>query len=291
MKSAHEVIERRCLQCGIDISHKQKTSNYCSRECYRTPRFHGTYCSWCKGKIITSIANKSKAECCSRRCSERLRYHEKNPDFKEDYFSEPNLDNSYWAGFIAGDGCINDKDGWQNQVRLSLSVVDKLHLDKLQQTLGAGSTRHSETYLKVTDKTYPKYEYALYSDRVCKDLADNFNIHPKKSLTHEPPNLTGDLAVAFIAGYIDADGSYTYTRNLRPVITAVGTDRFLSWMNNVLEVKSKTTCCGNFFATYIGGDKAIKIRESIHDLNLPLLERKRYRWEELNLNLKILNKG
>ena len=293
MDSAHEAkfgVALVCSDCGEEMSPRRFKSMLC-KKCYRAPRFHGTYCEWCEGKIVTAANNRSTARFCSRRCKERSQYSKRNPDFKENYFSTPNLENSYWAGFIAGDGCINDKDEWQSQIRFSLSIVDKAHLEKLHSVIGAGSLRESVTYLKSTGRSYPKFEYTLYSDKICNDLAENFNIHPNKSLTHEPPNLEGDLALAFIAGYIDADGSYTHARYRRPVLTTVGTNHFLSWMNHILKVDSKVICCGNFYSTTVGGDKAIKIRDSIHNLNLPLLDRKINRWEELNLNLEILNKG
>lgn len=247
-------MDRLCLHCGADISHKPKKNTHCSR-----------------------------------RCAERVKYRKNNPNFNEDFFAAPGLENSYWAGFIAGDGCVYDKNAWQNQLHIALKIDDKNHLEILKTTIGAGSLHTLTKTLKTTGNTYHQIKYTLYSDKICSDLAGNFNIHPRKSLTHGPPNLKGSEALAFIAGYIDADGSYTFTGN-RPVIATVGTFEFLDWMNKILGVESKITCCGNYYATSINGDKAILTRQEIHNLDLPLLKRKKNRWEELNLNLKIRRK-
>lgn len=276
---------RRCEACDVDISHKRKGTRFCTQDCRRRPRFRGTYCKRCGGEVIAYQGNTRQTHC-SLRCAERTKYHEKNPLFKEDFFSIPNLENSYWAGFIAGDGCIYDKNAWQSQVHIGLKVDDRPHLERLKDTIGAGSISTIKKTLKTTGRTYEQAKYTLYSDKICSDLATLFNIHPRKSLTHEPPDLRGDNAIAFIAGYIDADGSYTFSRN-RPVLSAVGTSNFLTWMNEKLNIHSKIICCGNHYSTSVGGDGAILVRQKIHDLNLPLLERKRHRWEELGLNLKI----
>lgn len=221
-------------------------------------------------------------------CSQKCRFLGENPDYNEDFFSKPNVINSYWAGLIAADGCVVDAKRGQRRLTFALKESDRQHVDSLCSAIGAGSVYENSQHDKRTNKTYHRVEYKIPSDKICDDLAENFNIHPRKSLIHEPPKIEDDLALAFIAGYIDGDGSYTY-RHKRPIIKIVGTVEFLSWISRHYEINKTPRPDGSkIHAISFYGNDAIRIRESFKNLNLPLLDRKKNRWEELGLNLSLL---
>ena len=281
--TAQETNFRLCLNCKADISHKRRDAIYCSRECKDAPHFCGTYCLQCGKELVIHRCNRNITKYCSGEC----RFLSKNPTFNASYFSEPNLENSYWAGFIAADGCILDKQRGQLTLSIGLKSTDREHLIKLQSVIGAGGIYEHDHYDKRVNKIRRRVDYLLPSDVICKDLMDNFNIYPRKSLTHEPPDLEGSLAHAFIAGYIDGDGYYGGGNN-RPNFYIVGTADFLSWIAAVYSINRTPgmkvgTCWIGFY-----GNDAIRIRKSFQDLNLPLLDRKKNRWEELGLNLSLL---
>lgn len=229
---------------------------------------------------------KNSPETCSRSCSNRLRAIRNNPSFREDYFAEPNLENSYWAGFIAADGSIATTQRGQKRLVVNLSSKDKDHLEKLRNTLGSGSLKEYK-YERSFGKSSKVYSSAIYtkpSDKMCNDLALHFNVHPRKSLHHQPPELEGQLAYAFIAGYIDGDGCY-YAQNGYPVIKILGTFEFLLWIRQVYELETlpKLVSGSKIYYTFISGNSALLVKESFKDLNLPLLERKLRRWSELGV--------
>lgn len=272
-------MSRDCAGCGVDITHKHKNAKYCTTECKDAVRFWGTYCVNCNEKLIVARANRYSAKYCSTECQsvkKRQNYLERNPNFNENYFAVPNLENSYWAGFIAADGCICIPRKGQKRLQIKLSSVDKGHLEKIQSAIGVGNLHDRQIFLKETQKSYGRTEYVVFSDKICDDLKNNFDIYPRKTLTHEPPNLTGDLAHAFIAGYIDGDGTY-FERGGRLRISVLGTFMFLKWIAEVYGVSRNPRQQGEYNVHYINfyGDDAINVVRSFDGLNLPLLERKK----------------
>lgn len=272
-----ETSSRKCKGCGVDISDKSLRFQYCSEKCRVAPRFRGKYCPHCGGQIVSELRSNHRRKYCSRSCSRKSRYKRDNPFFNEDFFSKPDLENSYWAGFIAADGCVLDGGERDNQLVIGLNSKDGYHLEKLKSSIRAGKIDYHKS----------KVRYRLSSNKVCDDLRRVFNITPRKSLALKPPKLNTDCAYAFIAGYVDGDGCYRRDRT-RPRITFVGTYEILSWMMVVYGIEKTPKKTGNIFRIDITGDNAIQIRDSYCDMDLPLLERKKNRWEELGLNLKIL---
>lgn len=216
-------------------------------------------------------------------------YMKNNPGFKEGFFETPNLENSYWAGFIAADGYIYVPKKGQKILGITLKSTDREHLIKLQSSIGAGTLTETTRFSEQYNKEYYGTSYRLSSDKVCFDLLKNFNIGERKSLTLEPPDLSGDLTTAFIAGYIDGDGSYSMGA-YSPRLGIVGTENFLSWILKQYGLKSPIHYTNGTYGVSIYGDNAIGIRQSIHSLDLPLLDRKKYRWESLGLDLTIKNR-
>lgn len=168
-----------------------------------------------------------------RHCNKKF-YHNHN------YFSTPTIENCYWAGFIAADGCIYD-----NRLIINLGRNDKSHLEKFKKTLQYdGNIRDIQR--KGSSKTTKKDTYfssviEIYSPKICSDLLNNWNITNKKSLTLQPPNITDlDLCLSYIIGYIDGDGTISIcnrkTRNTNPYIrlNIIGTFNLINWINDIL---------------------------------------------------------
>lgn len=272
-----------CAECGIDISDRHRNLKYCSKKCRDAPRFYGTFCGVCGDGLIVRRTNKYSKKYCSDEC----RYLVRHPDFNQNYFSEPNLENSYWAGFIAADGCIIDSERGQKQLRILLKSTDRSHLENIHQSIGGGGIIDSSYFDERTQKTYSRSCYRVPSNKICFDLANNFNIHPRKSLMHMPPNLGGDFALAFIAGYIDGDGCYWLDKGY-PRIRIRGTREVLSWIAAQFDLEKSIWFESGTHAIHFNGKDAVMIRKSFESFDLPLLDRKKSRWEELGLNLSLL---
>lgn len=165
----------------------------------------------------------------------------------EDYFAVPNLENSYWAGFIAADGCIAGRKS--NVLQIKLSAKDEILLQRFKDNINyTGNVEHIAAKDNViicgkNSRANPAVNLRITSPKLCDDLAYIFNIHAKKSLIHEPPSgLTEEQELAFIIGYLDGDGwiiryvnkipTIGYPQNTcYPIETGMcGTEKFLNWI-------------------------------------------------------------
>jgi hypothetical protein len=232
----------------------------------------------------------------------------KNKKFNcnENYFAEKSLQACYWAGFIAADGCIHKRKEGQNIFSIQLSQKDKYHLINFKNDI-----EYNGNIIKilVTKKTriIGKYQFinnnnsyvlSISSQKICDDLASIFNIHPRKSLTHEPPiGLTEEQELAFLIGYIDGDGCISVIKNykdkngfpnnrLYPIYFQIlGTELFLNWAKSkiikfstfkfngkVCKTKSKA------FQIQIRGKFAYDVLTYLSKISVPKLERK---WDKI----------
>lgn len=112
----------------------------------------------------------------------------------EDYTEE----SCYWAGFLAADGCVDNK----NRVRVMLNYDDIGHLQKLKNYL-----QSTHKISENTDKYY-RASFELTSPELCDQLEFNFNIIPVKSMIMKfPKSIPKQLIKHYIRGYFDGDGS------------------------------------------------------------------------------------
>lgn len=214
-------------------------------------------------------------------------------NINHDYFSTPTIENSYWAGLIAADGCIIVPGGSrQMKLDLSLTESDGEHVIRLADSLGGAAVYHYGP--RGTSKGVAVMR--VTSDKICSDLLRNFNITPKKSLTLGPPvGLTEEKELAFIAGYIDGDGCYGTAKRSTghyPFLSILGTEAFLIWVKEVLcpesgvQIKNADSKESKVRLLRISGSYAIKSRDKLHDIEgIPFLERKRRIWEDRNVKV------
>lgn len=125
----------------------------------------------------------------------------------ENFFSEPNIVNSYLAGFILADGYImpkrNQKGG---SVRIKLSNKDSAFLNNIKDLIGFTGPV-AEYFYEGKKSSW----LTINSDQWVSDLEKNFNIthHDKKNNTNirPPENLSHLCKLSFICGVLDGDGS------------------------------------------------------------------------------------
>lgn len=182
------------------------------------------------------------------------------------FFNSPNINNSYWAGFIAADGCIT-----RGRVQIEINSTDTEHLKGFLRDSGCNANiYHSERSNSV--KISPRAEQWV------NDLNDNFNIGPRKSLTLEPPKgLNKSQIKAYITGYIDGDGSWYYagSGNWKYLtLGVVGTEPFLNWMSEHLNGNTSIYAEDSYFRLRSFGSTAHGIHMQLWNPRLPLLERK-----------------
>lgn len=205
-----------------------------------------------------------------------------------DFFKEKTLENSYYAGFISGDGNVSVEQGKSSpRVSIGLDIKDEQFLRSFSEKVG-GSISTSVRIDKRWDHPTQEVRWRASSRQMAEDLDKNFNITPRKTFNALPPSgLTAEQELAFIAGVIDADGSYTYQR-VRPRLCIVGTEQMLLWINDRLfDGSYPVSPASNIYTINAHADRAILAREKYINMDLPFLERKYRRWESLGLDLEV----
>lgn len=124
---------------------------------------------------------------------------------KHDSFSNYTPESVYWAGFIAGDGCVYSHGladrNVNNYLNVSLEIKDRPHLERLQDFLEYDGVIYDKKNNKASSLT-------VNSIQICEDLLDKYNISNNKTYDYIPPEyIPKHLVKYFILGLIDADGS------------------------------------------------------------------------------------
>lgn len=177
-------------------------------------------------------------------------------------FSEVTIASSYWAGFIAADGCIIDTTSRGSKIlKISLSSIDKGHIKKFVDFLNATN--------KIIDEKNGMSTIKISSNIIVESLFRSFNIIPRKTFTLSPPEISVEMMRHFIRGYFDGDGCFTTCSN--------GIKKYLSWgLLGTLSITSRFNeiiCSENDLKPYgpyklkniyriqYGGEKAKKISD------------------------------
>lgn len=203
-----------------------------------------------------------------------------------DFFTTPNLTNSYWAGFIAADGNVGKNS---NSLTISLAAKDKEHLRKLSNLLAPEYVMREW----ARDVEGDKYEYvslSLSSKRWKESLRENWLITPAKTHTLSfPTGLSAENTKAFLCGYIDGDGCIYIdkSRKNRIQLSICGTYDLLNQAKAFIEKETGTRFTGeqiystkSIYTFMASGSTAVKMIDYLYDDRLPLLDRKWDRYLE-----------
>lgn len=205
--------------------------------------------------------------------------------FKNDYYwKEPNTENSYFAGFIAADGNLNDRN-----MRLSIDLhpKDRIIVDTFSKAIEyTGRVREQKPTKWHKNGSVGIYLYN--ADKYFEDLTKWYNITPRKSLTLQPPNITDpNMIKAYIVGYFDGDGwrgisNPNKSNSLR--MTFLGTQQVLQWIKHNLDAGHTDIhrCNGDSRAYRLNYNKlaVLKIYNDLMSIDVPRLERK---WKHVDI--------
>jgi intein/homing endonuclease len=159
----------------------------------------------------------------------------------ENIFSEDSEVSFYLAGFIAADGNITyDNRSDTVSLNIGLARTDRPHLLKIKEAMSfSGPILDISAYNKTYKNTCLSSRFSIYcSKKIIKDLEDNFNIIPQKSLILQFPNKLIDHPMVrhFIRGYFDGDGCFsTDKRDDSICFELLGTKNFLDNVEGILE--------------------------------------------------------
>lgn len=152
-------------------------------------------------------------------------------NMNEKYFETPTIENCYYAGLLASDGCIHDKiakGGRQKRLCINLKIEDSYLLENLHSVLKP----ENKLLFSIKRNTCT---LQCSSNQICKDLENFWNIVPRKSLILKPPNIKdSNFIKSFIVGYIDGNGSI-FKRNNKICLKIVsGSKELIEWCQDFL---------------------------------------------------------
>lgn len=245
-------------------------------------------------KKIGVVLNRSWSSCCKKAYHEQIPYSFKfknRHNVNESFWETPNLINSYWAGFLAADGHIALRKGNHYSIRLEIERGDKHHLEKMKADVEytgpildyERKERNSKTSLLCINR-----------DKWAYDLEKNFNIASCKTKRLAPPlhifENRDDLALAYLIGYTDGDGTVTQTKQTIYLSWCSASEKILLWIKDfsdylfpVLRNQNRPRNVkkyNNHYRFSIGGKDVCKVKEMMLHLNLPYLRRK---WDKIIL--------
>ncbi|BAS59852.1 hypothetical protein NIES2135_21090 [Leptolyngbya boryana NIES-2135] len=224
------------------------------------------------------------------------------------FFAQPNILNSYWAGLIAADGCVTDRDDCSTKVlMISLTESDGYLLEQFAKDVeftGDVAIRKARDRKMADGRRLRARPESVLSISCTQewfpDLEKHFNITPRKSLTLKPPNnLNLDCSLAYIKGFLDGDGCVHIRKNGRMNFTFCGTLECLSWIKSVCdEVAPQYTDewrtkkrplaqliqKGKIYNYMIGDYRAELLAKEILRLDIPGMRRK---WDKVQANFDL----
>ncbi len=203
----------------------------------------------------------------------------------ENFFSEPDILNSYWAGFIAADGTISKN---YTVLKIALQEQDKYHLERFRDDLKADYEvkPYKVTFRPETSK--PQWSLSVCRQCITRDLARVFNVIPNKSLILCPPNLEmSDYVWSYTIGLLDGDGSMRYPRSSLDNVKIIwnGTEAVLLWIkkhvDKLLPYYSRCKSehpnvrpCGSIHRYQVGGTRGKELYDFLKSFDVPKLKRK-----------------
>lgn len=146
------------------------------------------------------------------------------------FFDNPNIINSYWAGFIAADGNLIERKYGSKYIQIVLQERDKCILE--QFTKDIESTYPIHTY-KCKNKNQVRIGIKI-DNNIWDNLNKYWNLTPQKTFTLKPPNITNfEQQIAYIIGLIDGDGSICICN-------------FKNWNKTKIYPRIKFMVCGTY---------------------------------------------
>lgn len=137
----------------------------------------------------------------------------KKYNFDKDFFKEIDDEyKAYWLGFIFADGYVVErKDSRNYELGIELSIVDKSHLEKFNQSIRGNfkiSTRMSSESV-IDDRIIYSTETSLirvYSVDMVRNLK-KLGVVQNKTYKKDFPTVSDELFIPFVRGFMDGDGS------------------------------------------------------------------------------------
>lgn len=210
--------------------------------------------------------------------------------YNENYFDEITVENCYWAGYFAADGCVYKK---KNNMAFYWATAKK-DLDQMKLFSSTVKSTYPLTTRRNASPMYPDRinDHYIFStvraNRWAEKLKENFGIIQKKTKRFPPPNLRNNKEkLSYLVGYIDGDGTVCYTRSNKFSISIVSCNKeLLIWMKDIIDGLNLPSLresnipqisapkSENCYHYALSGFKAYILHEILIRLEIPRLKRK-----------------
>ena len=193
---------------------------------------------------------------------------------------------AYWLGFLYADGNVSSTI---NNVELSLSVTDTEHLEKYRKFL------KNESKVKIgkvicNGKEFKRCRLSV-TNKYFKEQLIKVGCVPNKSLILEFPKAifsNDTLKYHFIRGYVDGDGSITFTQTGKLRLDIIGTEKFLNGIKEIFpefsELRKDKRWKHNTYYINCAYDNAEKVLTKLYKNSTIYLQRKYDRIAVLSSN-------
>lgn len=245
---------------------------------------------------IGALLGRSGISCQSRATVLGIKNHynitvAKKHCVNENFWSQPDKINSYWAGFCAADANISERKNGHFTFQIELQRSDTNHLRKLKEDCQFSG--EIKQYDRPLQNSYT-CKLRINSDKWAQDLNSNFGIFPKKTHHIMPPDLNEDLLLRWLVGYTDGDGCIYLSGDKLYISYISCNQQLIQWIKNYFDhfgtkLRNKTSKVTNtnerYFKFTIGGLKAAQFIDYVNSLGIYCLTRK---WQNSN-TLNIVN--
>jgi len=195
--------------------------------------------------------------------------------YNENFFDIPNIQNSYWAGFIAADGCLTST---KNGVKISISTLDKNILENFKSHINFTGNIRGEIRLTKKNQLAEMSTLCIWGAvRLREMLYKHWNITPRKTYTLLPPTQINNRALehAYLIGFFDGDGcwrDYKINGGHKYAFQFSGTESMMTWCKTILhdlipeDKNIKVAKNGNYYTYSACGKRAWSIREKLNNI-------------------------
>lgn len=228
---------------------------------------------------------------------ETMRQGSKKHDYDESVFDVIDTEEkAYWAGFIMGDGQIEEfkrprADGstylnYRLNINLKYSDID--HLQKFLDFLKCTTKKIKKVNVKMPSGNIAEVGHIRISSRPLSLALIDKGIIPRKSLNEpEPSGIPNHLIRHFIRGLLDADGMISDAEKTTPSATICDGKILMKWVQKqypYLSLKKDNQCDG-LYILRTKKENVLNFLNSLYENSTIYLERKYQRY--LIVKLKI----
>lgn len=228
---------------------------------------------------------------------ETMRQGSKKHDYDESVFDVIDKEEkAYWAGFIMGDGQIEEfkrprADGstylnYRLNINLKYSDID--HLQKFLDFLKCTTKKIKKVNVKMPSGNIAEVGHIRISSRPLSLALIDKGIIPRKSLNEpEPSGIPNHLIRHFIRGLLDADGMISDAEKTTPSATICDGKVLMKWVQKQYPYLSlkKDNQCNGLYILRTKKENVLNFLNSLYENSTIYLERKYQRY--LIVKLKI----